>query len=66
MNPTWGQNFQSTAPFHGNLPNQPALVVYSTQNPPPPNLRRLANYLHIDYGPIGISMGPPPQNYEFS
>jgi hypothetical protein len=37
-NPTWGQNFQSNAPFQGSLPNKPTHVGYSTQNPPPSNL----------------------------
>jgi hypothetical protein len=45
MNPTLGQNLQSNAPFQGGLPNQPNHVGYSTQNPPPPNLSGLSNYL---------------------
>jgi hypothetical protein len=59
MNPTWGQNFQSNAPFQGILPNHPTLVSYSTQNPP----SGLYNYLQTAYGPIGIPTGLPPQKY---
>jgi hypothetical protein len=58
MNPTWGQNFRSNVPFQGNIPNL-------NQNPPQLNLSGLSNYLQITYGPTGIPMKLPPQNYQF-
>jgi hypothetical protein len=65
LNPTWGQNFQSNVPFQGNIPNQPNPVGYLPQNPPQLNLSGLSNYLQTAYGPTGIPMGLPPQNYQF-
>jgi hypothetical protein len=65
MNPSWGQNFQYNVPFQGSLPNQPTLVGYLTQNPPPPNFTGLANYLHTSYGPTSIPTRLPPQKYHF-
>jgi hypothetical protein len=64
MNPTWGQNFQSNAPFQGRLPNQPTHVGYLTQNPPPLNFPGLYNYLQTSYGPTDIPTRLPPQNYQ--
>ena len=66
MNPTWGQDFQSNAPFQGSIQNKPKNVVYLTQNPSQPNLTGPSNYLQISYGPTGIPIGLPPQNYQFS
>jgi hypothetical protein len=34
VNPTWGQAFQSNAPFQVGMTNQPTKVGYLTQNPP--------------------------------
>jgi hypothetical protein len=65
MNPTWGPNLQSSAPFQGSLLNQPTSVGYAVSNPPQPNLSRLYNYLQTTYGPTGIPMGLPPQNHQF-
>jgi hypothetical protein len=65
LNPTWGQNFQSNVPFQGNISNQPNPMGYMPQNPPQPNLSALSNYLQTTYGPTGIPMGLPPQNYQF-
>jgi hypothetical protein len=38
---------------------------YMSQNPPQPSLSGLSNYLQTAYGPTGIPMGLPPQNYQF-
>jgi hypothetical protein len=65
MNPTWGQNFQSNAPFQGSLTNQPIHVGYSTQNPPPWNFIGLSNYPQTSYVPTGKPIALPPQNYQF-
>jgi hypothetical protein len=65
VNPTWGQDFQSNAPFQGDLPNQQDNVGYLTQNPFQLNLTGLCNYLQTTYGPTGIPTGLPPQNYQF-
>jgi hypothetical protein len=65
INHTWDQAFQSNAPFQGDMPNQQTNVGYLTQNPPQLNLIRPSNYLQTTYGPIGIPMGLPPQNYQF-
>jgi hypothetical protein len=35
------------------------------QNPPQLNLSGLSNYLQNTYGPTGIPMWLPPQNYQF-
>jgi hypothetical protein len=56
MNPTWGQNFQPNVLFQGNIPN-------IDQNPPQPNLSGHSYYLQTTYGPTGIPMGLPHQNY---
>jgi hypothetical protein len=40
-------------------------IGYFPQNPPQLNLSGLSNYLQTAYGPTGIHMGLPPQNYQF-
>jgi hypothetical protein len=40
-------------------------MAYVPQNPPQPNLLGLSPYLKTAYGPIGITMRLPPQNYQF-
>jgi hypothetical protein len=60
LKPTWGQNFQSNAPFQGNIPNQPNPVGYLPQNPPQHNFSGLSNYLQNDYSPTSISIELSP------
>jgi hypothetical protein len=65
INPTWGQYFQSNAPFQGSIPDQPTNVGYLNHNPPQLNLTGPYNYLQNSYGPNGIPMSLSPQNYQF-
>jgi hypothetical protein len=38
---------------------------YMPPNHPQPNLSGIYNYLQTSYGPTGIPIGLPPQNYQF-
>jgi hypothetical protein len=38
---------------------------YFRQNLPQPNISGLSNYMQTAYGPTGIPMEIPPQNYQF-
>jgi hypothetical protein len=65
VNPTWGQDFQSNAPFQGGMQNQHDNVGYLTQNLPQLNLNGPSNYLQMAYGPIGIPTILHPRIYHF-